>query len=164
MNLKRIDFNTGQFMANGTKYLIEGELTIERYAELQILQREIALEFSYKDFYNQLQDLYQLLNQQRFADCVVKVNDLIRGHAKVMEREPTVLKICALYINAENEDRTVFNQDISNKKISDWKTEGIFVGDFFTVASSSINGFLEIYQSVSRTISEGLGKLGEASR
>lgn len=151
--LKRIDFETGVFEANGTQYRIEGALTIERYAELQILEKEMGYGVTFKGLYDKLEKLYSLLNKNRFADSAVLVNDLMRGVVKVQEREPTVLKICALFINSEAEDRTIFTQDMINKKIADWKAEGIDMRDFFTVASSSVNGFLDVYRTVTRIIS-----------
>jgi len=151
--LKRIDFTAGVFEANGTTYRIEGALTIERYAELQILEKELGYGLTFKGMYEKLEKLYQLINKQKFADSAVLVNDMMRGIVKVQEREPTVLKICALFINSDDEDRTAFTSDMVNKKIADWKAEGIDMRDFFTVASSSVSGFLEVYRTVTRIIS-----------
>lgn len=151
--LKRIDFEKGEFTANGTIYRIEGALTIERYAELQILEKEMGYGLTFKGMYEKLQSVYNQVNKMKFADAAVNLNDLIRGISKIQEREPTVLKICALFINAEDEDRTQYSQDMVNKKIADWKAEGIDMRDFFTVASNSVSGFLEIYRKVTQTIS-----------
>jgi hypothetical protein len=40
-----------------------------------------------------------------------------------------------------------------NRKIADWKAEKLDMRDFFTVASNSVNGYIEIYRTVSRIIS-----------
>jgi hypothetical protein len=151
--LKRIDFQTGEFTANGTLYRIEGALTIERYAELQILEKELGYGMNFKTMYERLEKLYKLINATKFADAAVLLNDVMRGIAKVQEREPTVLKICALFINADNEDRTAFSQPLIDKKISDWKAEGIDMRDFFMVASNSVSGYLEVYRKVTQLIS-----------
>jgi hypothetical protein len=151
--LKRIDFQKGTFQANGKNYIIEGSLTIERYAELQILEKEMAYGLSVKGMYEKLQKLYTDVNKMKFADVAVAINDLMRGVAKLQEREPVVLKICALFINVEDEDRKEFSTDMINRKIADWKQEGIDMRDFFMVASNSVNGFLEIYKTVARIIS-----------
>lgn len=151
--LKRIDFETGVFTANGTQYRVEGATTIERYAELQILEKEMGYGMTFKGMYDRMEKLYSMLNKSRFADCAVLVNDMMRGIVKVQERQPIILKICALFINEENEDRTVLTQDMIDKKIADWKAEGIDMRDFFTVASSSVNGFSDVYRTVTRIIS-----------
>lgn len=151
--LKRIDLETGRFEANGKQYTIEGQLAIERFAEFQILEKELALGISAREMFNELRQLYDLTNAQRFADIAVKLNDLIRGHQKLEEREPTVLRICALFINTPDEDRNTITDDMITTKINDWKAEGIAMADFFRVASGSVNGFAELYQKVTRIIS-----------
>jgi hypothetical protein len=157
--LNRIDFTTGQFTAAGKIYRIEGALTIERYAELQVLEKELGYGTSFEAMYKTFETMYQLLNKQKFADCVVHLNNLMRGIAKLQEREPTVLKICALFINTDDEDRSTFSNDIVARKIADWKAAGIDMRDFFSVASSSISGFLEIYRKVTQDI---MGQLDAA--
>lgn len=151
--LKRIDFNTGVFEANGTQYTIEGGLSIERYCELQTVEKEMAFGVTFKALYDNIQRAYDLQNKQKFADVSVLLNDIIRGMVKVQEKEPFALKICTLFINAEGEDRRDFSMDLMTKKINDWKTEGIDMRDFFQVAFDSMPGYIEIYQKISRIIS-----------
>jgi hypothetical protein len=151
--LKRIDLNTGIFEANGTRYTIEGALTIERYAELQILEKELGYGLTFKAMFDKLQQAFNLLNKQKPADAAVLLNDMIRGIAMVQQREPLVLKICALFMNTADEDRSSFSADMYNRKIADWKAEKLDMRDFFTVASNSVNGFIEIYRTVTRIIS-----------
>ena len=151
--LKRIDLNTGIFEANGTRYTIEGALTIERYAELQILEKELGFGLTFKAMFEKLQQAYNLLNKQKPADAAVLLNDMLRGMARLQEREPLVLKICALFMNTDDEDRSSFSADVYNRKIADWKAEKLDMRDFFTVASNSVNGFIEIYRTVTRIIS-----------
>lgn len=155
--LKRIDFEKGFFEANGKKYFIEGGMSIERYAEFQIYEKELAYGLTVKGLFDKLGELWRMLNKLKFADAAVLLNDIIRGVSKLEDREPVVLKICALVINEENEDRTQFSQDMITRKILDWKTEGISMADFFRVASGSVNGLQEIYRKAARIIS------GEAS-
>lgn len=151
--LKRIDFEKGKFTANGKEYTIEGALSIERYAELQIIEKELAYGFTVKSLFDKIKTVWDLLNKMKFAEMAVNLNDMMRGVAKVQEREPIILKICALFMNTADEDRRTITQDMIKEKITDWKAEGIAMQDFFQVASSSVHGFLEIYETVSRIIS-----------
>jgi hypothetical protein len=151
--LTRINFETGIFEANGTRYTIEGALTIERYAELQVLEKELGYGLTFKAMFDKMSQAFTLLNKQKPADAAVLLNDIMRGMAKVQEREPLVLKICALFMNTADEDRSSFSADMYNKKIADWKVQKIDMRDFFTAASSSIGGFLEVYRTVTRIIS-----------
>lgn len=150
--LKRIDLNKGVFEANGHQYHIEGALSIERYAEFQILEKEMGYGMTFKGIYDKLEKIYTQLNKLKFADAAVELNNIMRGVAKLEEREPVVLKICALFINRADEDRTTINQDVITQKIADWKAEGVDMRDFFLVASNSVNGYLEIYKTVTHTI------------
>lgn len=151
--LKRIDLETGRFTANGRDYFIEGSLSIARYAEFQIYEKELAYGLTVKGLYEKLKAVNKFLDKIRFVDAVVAINDVMRGVMKLEEREPVVLKICALYCNTTDEDRTVINEDMITQKIADWKAEGIDMRDFFLLASNSVNGLLEIYRIVTLNIS-----------
>lgn len=151
--LKRLDLEKGIFEANGKTYHIEGGLSIERYCEFQLLEKEMGYGTTFKAMFENHKKLYGMLNKQRFADCAIEVYNMMKGIAKLEEREPTILKICALFINTPEEDRESISQDLITQKIQDWKAEGLDMRDFFHVASASVNGFLEIYRTVTRIIS-----------
>lgn len=150
--LKNINFETGVFEANGVTYRIESGLSIERYCEFQVLEKELAYGMDFKALYGKMVKINSLMNNVRFTEVAVLINDIMRGISKVEEREPAVLKICTLFINTEDEDRAVISNDMMLKKMSDWKTEGISMKDFFTVALNSVNGFLEVYARLTQGI------------
>lgn len=152
--LKRIDFTKPSFMANGREYFIEGQMSITRFCEFQILEKEFAFKMSFKGMYEELLNLYEKLNELKMADAVIIVNNLLNGHAKMEEREPTVLKLCTLFINERNEDRSAWSADLMTQKIEDWKIEGISMEDFFTVALSTVNGYAQISSVMSERILE----------
>lgn len=162
--LKRIDFNKGVFEANGKTYSIEGQMSIERYCEYQILEKELSYATTFKGMYDKLVRLKDLMNKLRFVDAAVELSDLLRGVSKIEEREPTVLKMCALFMNTEDEDRTVFTQDLYVKKIADWKQEGIDMRDFFQAASNMVAGFLDVYRTVTRITSGQQNTTAEANQ
>ncbi len=164
MELKRIDFKAGSFTANGKVYTIEEGISIERYAELQLLEKEMAYGFTVKGIFDKLQTVHANMNKLRFVESAIILNDLMRGAAKLEERTPTILKICTLFMNTPGEDRTTISTDLMDEKITDWKKEGIDIRDFFTVAFSTVNEFLAIYQSVTRTISAMEGNAEGASQ
>ena len=150
---KRIDLDKGVFTANGKTYYIEGELSIERYCEYQILEKELGFGVTMKSMFESLNMLWTHLNKMEFAEASVKVNNMIRGFAKMEEREPTILKICALYMNEENEDRSTINESMITDKIRNWKEEGLEMKDFFSVALGSVHGITDVYRKVARIIS-----------
>lgn len=152
--IKALDLNQLSFQANGKTYYIEGAITIERYAQYMIYEKELAFPTNLKGVFDKLNTLYDMLNKQKFADCAVLVDNLRTGIVKVEEKEPVAAKICALFINYEGEDRSHFSEDMVVKKIADWNAEGIDFKSFFLLASNFVTGYTEIYNSVSRIISE----------
>lgn len=149
--LKRIDLTKPTFIANGVKYNIESSLSIERFCEYQLLEKEAGFSVSFKSLFDNLLELHELMNNVKFVQAAVLLDNMMRGVAKLEEREPVLLRICALFINTDDEDRATINDDIIVKKIEDWKQE-YDVRDFFTLALNTMDGFLEIYANATRTI------------
>jgi len=62
--------------------------------------------------------------------------------------------ICALFIVEENEDLTVWDEQLANKKIENWNKEGYDVNNFFRIAANLVNGYIstldDIFQNTSQ--------------
>lgn len=152
MELKRLDMSAQSFEANGTTYYIESGMSIERFCEYQILEKEAGFGISFRKMFENLKALHALMNNVKFVEAAVMLDNMMTGVAKMEEKEPTMLKICALFINTKEEDRSIINNDMIVKKIEDWKKE-YDVRDFFTLALNTVDGFLEIYANATRIIS-----------
>jgi hypothetical protein len=150
---KRIDFEKGSFTANGTDYFIEGSLSAGRYCEFLVMEKEFSYGLTTQALHDKIEELIVLWKKDEFKAAVM-LNDMQRGVLKVTERQPAALKICALFINAKGEDRAVFTNEMLDRKLNDWKAENIAMEDFFSVASNSVNGFLQIYAKLTRNISQ----------
>ena len=107
----------------------------------------------FKSMHKKHWELWELLNQMKFAEMAVILNNLLNGNAKLEEMEPTALKICSLFINTKDEDRTIWNADLCSNKINDWKLEGYDMQDFFRLALGTVDGYADIYKEMSRRIS-----------
>lgn len=143
--LKKIDFSTGKFEANGITYYLETTLTVGRYCEFQILERELATGMAIKDLYDNRFKLREILNQTRFVDAAVLIDREINHFAKLNEKEPIALKLCTLFINEKDEDRGKWGNDIVVKKMEDWKASGIDVADFFAFALTIVPTLINLY-------------------
>lgn len=158
--LKRIDFNKGSFVANGKTYYIESGLSISRFCEYQILEKEAAFATTFSSMFKELRAIYDLMNGVNFVAAAVKLDNLMSGITKLQEKEPTLLKIAALFINTEDEDRATITEDQITRKIQDWQEYN--VTDFFSFALSTIKGFTELYSSATQnTLAQDSSK-GEA--
>ena len=151
--LKRIDLTSGEFTANGVHYTVAQYLSIERYCDFQILEKELGYGFTFEGMYKKFDLIEKEMNKLNFVNVAVLLSDVKRGILKVHEREPIALKLCALFINADGEDMTVINNDMIDVKIKNWKAEGLAMNDFFTLALNMVSGFIGIYNSLSQSTS-----------
>lgn len=153
--LLKIDPDTKDFTANGNRYLVENEISFDRWNKYQKLQIELGYSISFPDLFNKLQEVYNLCNSLKFADAVVLVRDIMKGVIDVQkEQDPAALRLCALFINREDEDRRTINEDVIAQKLEDWRKEGIDVGSFFQLALHIIPGFQETYKVISQDTSK----------
>jgi hypothetical protein len=151
--LKKLPIEEGRFTANGRTYVIETGFSIERYAMYQRFQIEAGFGVTFEEMLKNWEKVTNYANQLRFADIAVLAHNMQRGVIKVSEREPVLLKMCALFINEELEDRRTITDDVISRKINDWKEEGYDITSFFTLALNTINGFIENWKKLTQAIS-----------
>lgn len=150
--LKKIEIAERTFTANGIEYFIETDLSIQRsvYAEAAKLELEAGVKIG-----KQIEDwknVYDLANEQKFADIVVLAYNNRRGYKNFYEQHPPVLKLCACFINAKDEDRRTISDDLVTRKINDWAEEGISMQSFFVLALTFLKSELEGYRNATQDI------------
>lgn len=148
MELKQIDFKDREFMANGRKYIISNKISIRRYAEYQKLIPGLTFGLGFDEIFKNLKQAYNHLNKQNFADSAVILHNVMNGISNVEEtaRIHPALKMAALFINREDEDLKLVDEELIKQKIEDWTEEGYNISDFFTLSLNSIEGFREAFQ------------------
>lgn len=151
--LKTLDPTAQSFECNGKTYYIESNLSIARFCEYQIMEKEAGFGTTFKAIFDELHSLYDLMNNTKFVEASIKLHNLVTGVSRLQDKEPVLLKMCALFINEENEDRTTITNDDIVRKIDDWKKE-YEVNGFFTLALNMVNGYFEIYNKISQITSE----------
>lgn len=135
IKLKHIDLNKPSFEANGKTYYIEtSDLSIERWAKYEELVLEMQYGVNQVEMFNQFAEITKLANNLQFADIAILAHNMQNGMLTVMERQPVALKICAIFINEEDEDRGAINDAVITQKITDWSEEGYSIGPFFQLA------------------------------
>jgi hypothetical protein len=149
--LLKIESGTRSFEANGKTYYIETSMSIDRWRDYQKMEVELSFGQSFKEIREGLKEIYTALNaKDRLADAAVLTKNLLAGVATIDEnRTPTVLKMCALFINTKDEDRTCIDQRRIDEKVEDWSRAGIDHASFFHLALGSIPGFLSAYKESS---------------
>ena len=149
MELKQINTQEKSFRANGKTYFIEaGDISIERWSKYEEFTLELQYGVSQTEMFKNWKKVTELANELKFADIAVLANNMQNGIMGIFDRQIVALKICALFINEEKEDRGIISDDIINQKIEDWRKEGFSVGPFFQLAL----GFSRIINSISSII------------
>ncbi len=145
--LKKIDFASGKFQAGDKEYIINQELTINRFKILEELEIEFYYGFTMQEMFQKLKDVWELMDKGKMAQAPVKIHNLMTGVAeRVDKREPVMLRICSLFIVTEGEDLTEWSDELASEKINDWKEYDI--NDFFSLAASLVPGFMKDYEEI----------------
>lgn len=152
--IKRLDLTKPSFMANGKEYFFDSSFTIERYKQYQIYEKELAYSMSIPSIHKSLTTAFNQMNSLKFGEVAVLLHNLLKGIEKVNYKDITALKLCALFINTKDEDRSVITDLMIEEKINDWSVEGYDIQDFFTLATSTIKGYLQLLADTSQLSTE----------
>jgi len=95
------------------------------------------------------------MNKSKVADAAVIIHNLLNGIAEHLDkRDHPILQLCALFINTKDEDKTVFDEGVTQEKIDNWKKEGYAIEDFFQLAFNFVEGFIPAYNETIQDISQ----------
>ncbi len=152
-NVSQLD----EFNANGHKYIIRTSLTVSRFEEFEKVQVRVGYGVDFRGMFQNMRKAYDYLNESQLADAAIVLYNVMNGIKNELDgRENEVLDLCALFICREDEDVAVYDPQMNKRKIEDWKTEGISMESFFTLAFNLVNGFIPVYNQVSESISAHL--------
>jgi len=154
MELKTIDFSKRQFEANGTTYYIANKLTADRFFKLQELEFDVRFGFDQKQHNAQLRELYEMINQQQFADAAVTVYNMMQSIVDLGERYNPIYTYCTVFVNTEDEDVTVWDEKVAESKIKDWQAEGFDFNSFLSLALSIGSDLRKDYLKIIHNTSE----------
>ena len=153
--LKHIDLTQTSFTANGREYLVEKELSVDRFIEFEKLQNELGWGMEFRYLFNKVSDAYSKLNSGKVADAAVILANLKDGIvANIEKRTHPALMLCTLFMNQRDEDRRYWSKDLGEQKIKDWVEEGYDVKDFFHLAVNLVQDFIPIFKEISQSTSE----------
>ena len=165
--IKSIEPKVGhKFEANGKNYIIEEKLSIARAIESAKLELEL-FDLSSAVVKNELILAYNDLNGNnkertvKFADAATRIHNLVNKLEKNFKfQELQVLRYCALYINAEGEDRRTITKEQIDTKIEDWQAGGLDLSGFLllvlNVLPSVRKDYIKFIQDISKKSEENL--------
>ena len=147
-------------MANGRKYRVSEMISVDRFKQYEKLEPKLTYGVTFEEMFKNIKKAYQAVNEQRFADSAVILHNIMAGIQDVEneQRVHPALIMCALVINFEGEDSTIYDEAVILGKIDDWQKEGLNMLDFFMLALSSIKGFRETYLQYIQSQAKNLAK------
>jgi len=147
--LKRLPLDKNEFQANGKTYKIKNTLTVKRHSDFEKLQNHYGFGLSFEGIVDKLKQSIEFANKGKGVEAWNIILNLRDGIAsRLDDRSHPALLLCSLFIVAEDEDLTEWNEKDQRQKIEDWNKEGYDVNDFFVLASNLVNNFLPIYEEI----------------
>lgn len=167
--IKRLDEKTRSFTANGRRYVVHENLTVEGFQRLEELRVEMEAGNSAGDLLKLLQKAYGLLNAQKYADaCVTLYNAINIGERINAQKYPAWIMALTLFVRPEGADLSVWDEQEAEGWVKDWNEQGYAATDLFGLAFASRikfdSGFLSNSQDTSDVPRESENPENESER
>jgi len=150
MTIKTVDFSKKYFECDGRKFYVKDSLSFNRYRELQKLILEFGYSATFVDIFKNLRVAWDHLNNLRLGDAAVTLHNIMYGIKNLEDKDDPALRICALFIDEQGEDATVYDEGKMREKIDCWSKE-CSVTPFFQLAASLVPSWINAYKIVSQS-------------
>jgi hypothetical protein len=145
--LRTINFDEKQFECGGRKFYVRDSLSFNRYKELQKLNLEFGYSANFAETFKQIRIAWDNLNNLKLAEAAVVLHNVMYGVVSLDEKDDPALRMCALFIDEEGEDPTVYDEGKMREKIACWGSE-LDVSPFFQLAANLCPGWIPAYKLV----------------
>jgi len=143
--LKVVDFSKKHFECGGRKFYLKDSLSFARYKELQKLNLEFGYSANFHETFKQIRIAWDHLNNLKLGEASVVLHNVMYGVISLDEKDDPALRMCALFIDEEGEDVTVYDEGKMSEKIAVWAEE-CDVSPFFQLAASLCPDWISAYQ------------------
>jgi hypothetical protein len=145
MELKTVDFSKKYFECQGRKFYVRDTLSFVRYRELQKLILEFSFSATFIDLFKNIKIAWDFMNVLKFGDAAVTLHNIMMGIKTLEDKDDPALRMCALFIDEEGEDPTVYDEGKMRDKIDCWGKE-YNVTPFFQYAANLVPSWIVAYQ------------------
>ncbi len=153
MELKKLEPGTKYFDCQGEKFMISESISFIRFEKLQEFSLEFGFSATFKDIFTNLRKQYDLLNQQKLADAIVLNHNIMKGIVNLEQKHNVMFRICALFINSDDEEIVEYDEAKMSRKIDLWGKE--YDANFFlNFAISTVPHFLAGFKLVLNGLSD----------
>lgn len=135
------------FEVGGVKFFVEDTLSVSRFREFEKLQIEVGFGRDFAEIFAGFSKIYEALQKGKVADAAVICSNYLEGvKGPLAGRANPVLRLCALFINTEGENKKTYDERDTIKKIDIWEKAGVDMSFFFSLAITLIPGFMKAYK------------------
>ncbi len=162
--LKVVDFSKKHFECSGRKFYVKESLSFMRYKELQKLNLEFGYSANFHETFKKIRVAWDHLNNLRLGEAAVELHNIMYGVVSLDEKDDPALRLCALFIDEEGEDATIYDEGKMSEKIACW-AESCDVAPFFQMAASLCPDWINAYKVVIQsTLETGKGQKEQSSQ
>ena len=90
------------------------------YRELQKLILEFGYSATFVDIFKNIRTAWDHMNTLKLGDAAVTLHNVMYGIKSLDEKDDPALRMCALFIDEEGEDPTVYDEGKMKEKIDCW--------------------------------------------
>ena len=152
-DLRSIDFSQKHFECGGRKFYVKDSLSFARYRELQKLNLEFGYSATFHDLFKHIREAWDFLNATKLGEAAVVLHNIMYGVVSLDDKDDAALRLCALFIDEEGEDVTVFDEGLMREKIECWSRE-LDIAPFFQLAVTLTPGWMPAYKIVTQSSSQ----------
>ena len=147
--LKTVDLSTKHFECQGRKFYVRDSLSFARYREMQKINLEFGYSATFHDVFKNIKTAWDYLNQTKLGEAAVVLHNVMYGIVALEDKDDPAIRLCALFIDEEGEDPTVYDEGKMREKIECWGGE-LDTLPFFQLAANLVPSWTNIYQVVSK--------------
>jgi hypothetical protein len=123
MELRTIDLSLKHFECQGRKFYVKDTLSFARYREMQKINLEFGYSATFHDIFKNIRTAWEFLNQTKLGEAAVVLHNIMYGVVSLEDKDDPALRLCALFIDEEGEDSTVYDEGKMREKIECWGKE-----------------------------------------
>lgn len=150
MELREINFDNKFFECGGKKFYVKDSLSFARYREMQKLNLEFGYSATFNDIFKHIREAWDMLNALKLAEAAVILHNIMYGVVSLENKDDPALRLCALFIDEEGEDPTIYDEGKMRDKIECWGKE-LDVTPFFQLASNLVDNWMQSYRELSQS-------------
>jgi hypothetical protein len=148
--LRVINFDNKHFECGGRKFYVKESLGFSRYRELQKINLEFGFSASFQDIFKHVREAWDFLNHTKLGEAAVVLHSIMFGVVNLEEKDDPALRLCALFIDEEGEDPTIYDEGKMREKIECWGKE-LDTLPFFQLAANLVPHWINAYQNVTQS-------------